>query len=71
MITKVGVYKKICTVIPSDTDAGEIARILNYKVKTYNDKIKKYVYNYYEETSGVETIILPGMKRLFDIFRKY
>lgn len=63
--------KKVCTVIPSDTDAGEIARILNYKVKNYNDKIKKYVYSYYEETSGVESIILPGMKKLFDIFRKY
>jgi len=63
--------EKACTVIPSDTDPEKIARILHGKIKNYNDRIGKYVYNYYEENAGVETVILPLMKKLFDFFRKH
>ena len=62
---------KACTVIPINASAEDIARILYYNIATYNERARKYITNYFEETNGIETVILPEMKKLFNIFRTY
>ena len=48
----------------------EIATELYYKIKIYDIKTREKLYNYYEKNVGVETVILPNMKKLFESFKK-
>jgi glycosyltransferase involved in cell wall biosynthesis len=58
-------------VIVGNTTSEEVARKLYYKIRTYNSRLHKEVYNYFEKVNGIETVILPAMATLFGIFRKY
>lgn len=58
-------------VIPDNANSEMIARTLHYLNTSYSKNIRKQVYNYYEKHAGVESVILPEMRELFDIFRKH
>lgn len=62
---------EISTVIPEDADAEAIARKLYYLVKIYSPKLREKMYSYYRDNAGMETVILPEMATLFDIFKKH
>lgn len=63
--------ERISVVVPEIASAENIARILYYKIRTYNIRLHKEVYNYFEKVNGIETVILPQLATLFGIFRKY
>lgn len=63
--------KRISMVIPTNATSEEIARKLYCKIKTYNDRLCKEVSNYFEEVNGIETVILPEMAKLFNIFKEH
>lgn len=57
--------KGICYVFPENSDAESIARRLYWEINLYNCKKRKGIADYYERKSGVETVILPEMNKLF------
>lgn len=58
-------------VIPENADKEQVARTLHYMVNNYSKKTRKKVSSYYEEQVGMEDVILPEMKKLFDIFKEH
>ena len=62
--------KKISTVISANDNVEAIARILFYKIRTYQPKIRNAVYDYYHKHADIEEVILPEMNTLFSVFRE-
>lgn len=57
-------------VIPESAGPEFIARTLHSLVERYSEDLRKKVSCYYEEQMGVDMVILPEMKKLFDFFRE-
>lgn len=57
--------KGVCHVFLENDGIEEVARTLFWKVKSYNPKKRKGIADYYERKSGIETVILPEMNKLF------
>ena len=58
-------------VVPEEATPKDIARTLYFLNNSYSKKIRETVYNYYEEHAGIESVILPDMADLFDVFKKH
>ena len=61
--------KRVSTVLPINATPEDIARNLYFSVASHSERLRKEAHDHFETVNGIETIILPDMKRLFDIFR--
>jgi hypothetical protein len=61
---------RYCDVVPDYFNNEDIARQLYYKFKTYEIENRQKIADYYQSVSGIETVILPEMKELFNKIKK-
>jgi len=58
-----------CSIAENPNKPDEVSLIIKRSLDIHTHGLREHVQAYYERVSGMESVILPEMKRLFDVIR--